>query len=472
MASRLSYAQDFFGGQAGGPTSNWMGLDVDRILAAITPVNTQPRTAGNPNGLPAQFAFNPATGVFLTPYGFVNNYWDGNYWNNNFSNENDIYSAYLMAKFKTELLGVPVRGSAGARYEYTQNDITALNCLNCSAAQSVAAGPVNHSLSTKSYSRHYDYWLPSIVLAADLREDLILRFAAYSTYVRPQPRDTVPTSFVQVPTDLTPPVDPVYTVTIGATNLKPYTSDSFDMSLEWYNRPGGLISLAVYRKKIDGYIGPITDPAVLCPANGQIPGLDVNLGTLTIDNSSGTPKCMSSNQFTGAGGGQKFAQVNISGQTNQNDMKVTGVELNIQQNFDFLPGFWKDFGGAFNYSYTTIDGKDAAGKAITLPSVSENNLNIIGYYESDKFGVRLVYNWRDKYDLAAGNSFVGDARTVKARSQLDASASYNITKDLSVSVDAFNLTDATRSEYENDPMLPRRIDYDGRTYQVTMRAKF
>ncbi|KQY92226.1 TonB-dependent receptor [Caulobacter sp. Root1455] len=472
MASQLSYAQDFFGGQAGGPTSNWMGLDVDRILAAITPVNTNPRTAGNPTGLPAQFAFDPATGVFLTPYGLVNNYWDGNYWNNNFTNENHIYSAYLMAKFKADVGSVPVRGSAGVRYEYTQNDITALNCQNCSAALSVAPGPVNHSLNTRDYSRHYDYWLPSIVLAADLREDLILRFAAYSTYVRPQPRDTVPTSFVQEPTNLTPPVDPVYTVTIGATDLKPYTSDSFDMSLEWYNRPGGLISLAVYRKNISGYIGPITDPAVLCPASGQIPGLDVNLGTLTIDNSGGTPKCMSSNQFAGAGGTLKNAQVNISGKTNQNDMKVTGVEFNIQQNFDFLPGFWKDFGGAFNYSYTTIDGKDQAGKPITLPSVSENNLNLIGYYESDKFGVRLVYNWRDKYDLAAGNSFVGDARTVKARSQLDASASYNVTKDLSISVDAFNLTDATRSEYENDPMLPRRIDYDGRTYQVTMRAKF
>jgi outer membrane cobalamin receptor len=73
------------------------------------------------------------------------------------------------------------------------------------------------------------------------------------------------------PTDLTPPVDPIYTVTIGATSLKPYTSDSFDMSLEWYNRPGGLVSLAVYQKKIDGYIGPITDPSVLCPANGRSP---------------------------------------------------------------------------------------------------------------------------------------------------------------------------------------------------------
>jgi TonB-dependent receptor len=469
MASQLSYAQDFFGGKAGGPTSNWMNVDVKRILAAITPVNT--------SNLPAQFAMNPATGVFLTPYGFVNNYWDGNYWNNNFTNQNDVYSAYLTAKFKADIGKVPVHGAVGVRYEYTQNDITALNCQNCSSAQALLAAPVNHSLSTKAYSRDYDYWLPSIVLAADLTDNLILRAAAYSTYVRPQPRDIVPTSYVQTPTvpvppDTTPPVDPVYTVTVGATGLKPYTSDSYDLSLEWYNRPGGLVSLAVYQKKISGYIGPITDPAALCPANGQVPGLDVNLGTLTIDNSSGTPKCMSSNQFVGAGGGLKFAQVNISGQTNQNDMTVTGVEFNIQQNFDFLPGFWRNFGGAFNYSFVNIDGKDTAGKAITLPSVSKNNLNVIGYYESDKFGVRLVYNWRDKYDLAAGNSFVGDARTVKARSQLDASASYNITKDLTVSVDAFNLTDATRSEYENDPMLPRRIDYDGRTYQVTMRAKF
>jgi outer membrane receptor protein involved in Fe transport len=59
-----------------------------------------------------------------------------------------------------------------------------------------------------------------------------------------------------------------------------------------------------------------------------------------------------------------------------------------------------------------------------------------------------------------------------ARSQLDASASYHINKMWTVSVDGFNLTDATRAEYENDPMLPRRIDYDGRTYEITLRANF
>jgi len=61
---------------------------------------------------------------------------------------------------------------------------------------------------------------------------------------------------------------------------------------------------------------------------------------------------------------------------------------------------------------------------------------------------------------------------VKARSQLDASASLNIMKNFSISLDAFNLTNATRSEYENDPMLPRRIDYDGRTYTLTIRSSF
>lgn len=386
MASPLSYGRDFFGGKAAGPTSNWMNLDVDRILAAITPVNTQPRSAANPNGLPDQFALG-SPGVFLTPYGVVNNYTDGNYWNNNFSNENDVFSAYLTAKFKTQLFNVPVRGTVGTRYEYTNNKIVSLNCQNCTTALSNQAGPINHSLSTRTTKNNYDYWLPSAILVADLREDLILRAAAYRTYVRPQPRDNVPTTFVQVPVDVNPPTNPVYTVTLGATDLKPYTSDSYDVSLEWYNRPGGLISVAAYRKEIKGYIGPILDAAILCPSNGKIDGLDVNLGTLTVDSSG---KCISSNQFVGSTGALTNAEVRISGKTNQSPMTVTGFEFNIQQNLDFLPGFWRNFGGAFNYSYTKIDGKDTAGNKITLPSVSKNNLNLIGYYESTKFGVRLV----------------------------------------------------------------------------------
>nr|WP_299914159.1 TonB-dependent receptor [Sphingomonas bacterium] len=454
------YLNDFFGGTAPGYDSAWRSLDVNQILTAITPVNTQPRTTANPNGLPGQFVIAPGTGVFLTPYGLVNNYWDPNYWNNNFTNRNNILSVYGMVKFDGDILGVRVRGNAGLRYEHTDNKIVALDCRNCSAPLSLVAGPVNHQVTDRTYKNEYGYLLPSAMFAADLSDKLLLRGAYYETYVRPQPRDNVPVTSVQSPDPAAAGV-PVYNVTIGAINLKPYTADSFDLSLEWYNRPGGLFAIAVYQKNVKGYIGPITDRSVLCPTNGQFNGIDYGLGTLQDDGVN-----------CNVVGDPLHARVVTTGITNQGPIRVRGVELAIQQNFDFLPGFLKNFGGAANYTYTTISGKDTSGKPITLPSVSKNNINVIGYYETKLFGLRLVYNWRDKYDLAAGNSFVGDARSVKARSQLDASASINITKRISLSVDAFNLTNATRSEYETDPMLPRRIDYDGRTYQATLRASF
>ena len=466
MVSPEPSLNDFFGGKATGMDANWVHSNVAAILAAITPVNT--------SALPGQFATTAANGVFLTPYGLVNNYWDPNYWNANFTNANDITSAYVMAKFKSALFSIPVRGNFGLRYEDTANTITALDCINCSSAGAVLPLPINHSMTTRTYNNHYHYALPSFLLAADLTDDLVARFAAYSTYVRPQPRDNVPITGVIVPepSTVTPTVtyaaNPTYTVTIGANNLKPYTSDSYDFSLEWYNRPGGLIALDLFQKRIKGYIGAITDPSVLCPADGLVQGRDYGLGTLTLNGSV----CQSSNTFVTTTGAVQHATVAISGQTNLSPMTVDGIEFNIQQNLDFLPGFWKNFGGAFNYSYTTVSGKDASGNKITLPSVSKNNLNLIAYYETKKFGVRLVYNYRGDYPLAAGNSFVGDARTVKARSQLDASASYNINSNLSLSLDGFNLTDATRAEYENDPSLPRRIDYDGKTYELTLKANF
>lgn len=462
------YIGDFFGGTAGGYTQAWRTVDINGVLSAITPVNTNPRTTANPTGLPGQFTIAPGSGVFITPYGLVNNYWDANYFNNNFVNETNVASVYGMAKFDGEVIGMRVRGNAGLRYERTDQTIDALNCSNCSSALATVTGPLNHRMTQRTYKNKYDYLLPSAMIAADISKKLLLRLAYYKTYVRPQPRDNVPTTYIQLPEAVAPPVDPVYTVQIGASDLKPYTANSYDVSLEWYNRPGGIFAVAAYQKDIQGYIGPITDPNVLCPSNGQINGIDYGLGSLSVVG----PNCVSSNAFVGAAGTPVNAIVRVSGITNQQPIRVRGVEVATQQNFDFLPGVLRFLGGAANYTFTEISGKDPSGNAITLPSVSKHNVNVIGYFETKRFGLRLTYNWRGHYDLAAGNSFVGDARTVNSRSQLDASASVNVTERISVSVDAFNVTDATRSEYEADPMLPRRIDYDGRTFQATLRARF
>jgi len=166
------------------------------------------------------------------------------------------------------------------------------------------------------------------------------------------------------------------------------------------------------------------------------------------------------------------ARVVINGQTNQQGIKVHGVEFNVQQNLDFLPAPFDNLGGGFNYAYTTIKGKNDDGSPATLPGVSRNNYNLIAYYETKTWGVRTVYNYRDDYDLAAGGTFNGAARSVKARGQLDLSASYSFMDGYKLSFDAFNLTNAVREEYESSTLKPRRLDVDGRTYQVKLSAAF
>ena len=145
-----------------------------------------------------------------------------------------------------------------------------------------------------------------------------------------------------------------------------------------------------------------------------------------------------------------------------------GLEFNIQQNLDFLPGFWKNFGGNFNYAFTQAKSPSLA----PFPGISKHTYNVIGYYETTKWGVRATYNWRSDYPLNANGTYSGSARSVKARGQLDLSASYNVNDRVTVSLDAYNMTNSKRFEYENDYKLVRWIDYDGSTYTLTVKANF
>jgi TonB-dependent receptor len=303
------------------------------------------------------------------------------------------------------------------------------------------------------YEKSYDNLLPSAIVALDLAENFVVRAAAYKTFVRPQPRQVSPVTLVA-------PTASGFNVTYGNLTLHPYDADSYDISLEWYNRTDSLIALAAYQKKITGLVGPQTDINVLCPADAT----SLGLGHLTVNGTS----CVSDILVNG-----NPAVITASGTVNQEEpIEVTGIEFSVQQNLDFLPSPWSNFGGALNFSLADISGKTAAGTPATLPGVSKRAGNLIGYYETNRFGVRLAYNYRDDYDLAAGGTFAGAARTVKERGQLDASISFNFTPHVSVGFDAYNLTEELRVEYQNVETIPRRADFDGRTYQLYLRADF
>jgi TonB-dependent receptor len=204
-------------------------------------------------------------------------------------------------------------------------------------------------------------------------------------------------------------------------------------------------------------VASTSDPAILCPSDGSTWGF----GALSWDGTYCNATSLSS----------ATRQVHVNASATYNlDAKTTveGVEFNIQQNLDFLPGFWKNFGGSFNYAYT----KSKSPAIAPFPGISKHNVNLIGYYETPKYGVRAVYNYRSDYPLNANGTYTGGARSVKARGQLDLSASYNLNDNVTLSLDAYNLTDSKRFEYENDTRVSRWVDYDGRTFTATARATF
>ncbi len=423
----------FFGGKGGNYSANWLALNLPYVFAKLSPVT-------------------PYNGAPLSPSGYNITYSDNNYALYNFTNRTDLAEGYGEAKFKFDLFSIPVRGIAGLRYEHANNTIDALNRIRSSPGLGTPADYV-----VQRYRNTYGHLLPSSILVFDFTPNLLARVTGYKTYVRPHPRQFTPVTLVGAAS-----ANNEVAVTLGNPDLEPYTGTSFDVSFEWYNRKGGLIALNAFTKRFKGVVQQVRGARNLCPSDGSTFGL----GTLSVVGD----QCISSLPANAAG---QPLVVNIAGYVNSaTPYTVNGIEFNIQQNLDFLPGPLRFLGGGFNYAYTEIRGTNTDGTKATLPGISKHNANFVSYYETTAFGLRLAYNFRTRYDLVSTSSFSGAARQVEPRGQLDASFSYNLVTGVSLSLNAFNLTNSIRHEYQGIEAMARRADYDGRTYRVSLNAVF
>lgn len=421
-----AYAADFFGGAAPGYLNPFTSIDYPYAVARLQPVNLQP-------------------GDLLTTTGWVNDPSNEAYSANNFRVSGLTGAVYLQSRFDRRAFGLPVRGNVGLRYEHNQQDIVTLN-RNTALSGDIHYGPAR-------FESDYGEWLPSLLVAADLSETLVLRLASYKTFVRPQPRNLSPASSVTA-------TDQGFNITYGGYDLTPFTAFSHDVSLEWYNRSGGMVSLDVYRKDIRNLATVENRLDRLCPADATAFGL----GHLVIHGD----QCLSDILVAG-----KPAVITATGNFNQErPLRVTGLEFSLQQNLDFLPGFWRNFGGVINYSLTRIEGRNPDGSPAILPGVSARSYNVIGYYETKRLGVRVVYNYRDEYILSGLNTFTGGTSRVKARGQIDSSFAFAVNERLNLAVDVYNLTNARRTQYQNIEQVPRANDYDGRAVTVSVRGAF
>lgn len=329
----------------------------------------------------------------------------------------------------------------------------------------------------------YSDFLPSFNIAIRPVENLYFRFGAAKTMSRPNLQQLAPTI-----TQLGIPgggVSSGATLTIGNPKLSPFRANNFDASVEWYFAPGGLISVALFKKKIGSYpqtvrfSGPLStflDEAALQSLIEQFGTASDQAAYIRGDFDA------TARQFRDAPGGE-----------------LKGVEINFQQAFTFLPGLLKNTGIQLNathidseLTYILDPGSDTTpattGKAPWL-GASPNAINLTLYYEDKRVNTRVSLAQRDgyytTYPLVAGpcapgvvagvacdTPLINDFGGSKSTLNVDFAFSYKLTDWASFSVEGLNLTNqATSRYYYADNPVAALYGAPGRQFTIGLRFK-
>jgi iron complex outermembrane receptor protein len=343
------------------------------------------------------------------------------------------FGGYVMGNLK----GDGWRGNVGVRVVKTKIETDAWR-VGVSAGTPGAINNPFGLMAPTSGEKEYTDILPSANFSFDVRDDVVIRLAAGRVLARPD--------YAQM-AGFTSLTESLLTASGGNPNLNPYRANQYDATVEWYFAPQSILAVDFFYKDISTYIvqgatveklplqAAANDPRVVNPANQCVLQ---SAGLYSCNYSVGRP-------------------VNVAGG------ETKGVEVNFQ-----MP-VWNGFGVLANYTYT--DASSTSG--VPVPSSSKHIANLSGYYENERFSARLSYNYRSKFfvDYDAERGF----RQLWSDSikSLDASASVNLTENVSLSLDAINLTDEKQTDnYDNDKNRPARIYKNGRMVFGGVRFKF
>ncbi len=260
-----------------------------------------------------------------------------------------------------------------------------------------------------------DYFdiLPSLNLVVDLDDDLIMRISAARVMSRPDYADMTSSTSYNTETQ---------TGTGGNSQIDPYRATQFDLGLEWYFSDTGLLSGAFFHKDIQSFIDATAS-------------LEVHEGVEILIN----------------------RPVNGKGGT------IQGLEFGYQQEL------YQGIGVSANYTYVDGEAKDADGNDVVIPGNSEHTVNVSAYYENIDFSARVAYNYRTGYDTGKGwPGYVDDY------GQLDANVMYNINENISLVLEAVNLTDEQTFSYQEKGVKQALTGLyaDGRRFVAGLRFNF
>ncbi|MGS2722655.1 TonB-dependent receptor [Porticoccus sp. GXU_MW_L64] len=343
-----------------------------------------------------------------------------------FDVEEDTYAFYTQLNLDGEIGGIGYVGDVGFRVVLTEQEITGLSQPftidgTTTPGSIVFTGPV----APITFDDSYVNVLPSLNLRFELDEGLFLRLAASKTVTRPtfvqlSPRVAInPSATADLNGD-----GIAATANLGNTSLSPYESTNYDLGVEYYFGDASALYAGVYYKEIEDFIANVTN-------------LDVTFSGTVFDS--------------------------VSQPDNQGVAQLIGLEAGYQQSFE------NGFGYIINASISENDAEFEDGGDISFPGVSDLSYNITGYYDNGPLQARLAYSYRDDFLLNPSDVFTNQI-FVEEFGQLDASVSFDITDNFTLSLEFLNLTDENLerttsntsglgSQFLSDGVVGRRVAF-------------
>ena len=349
--------------------------------------------------------------------------------------END-YSGWLQAAWDTDFYNIPVRGNIGARMVETEVDA---HSYNLDSDGTLTA--------TESAQRYHDF-LPAFNLVVEPYSDVLVRLNLAQVMSRPD--------LGNLAGDSISVAGSTYKVTFSNPKLKPFRANTIDLSLEWYYGKGAMVSVAGFFKKVNSFIGSAS-----VKAN---PASDSRL-TFELD---GVQRVVSGDSIKAACGdavdcANSTASWTASTSVNTSGGHLDGVEVNWQQPFSFLPGFWSSFGLTANGTFVESNVDYPDGSYFDLghgPLVNQSrwSYNTTIYYDDGTFQARMSAAFRSHYYTKVSGSYSA-YEGADDTFNLDASASYKYNESLMITLDALNLTDQPQRTYVENTDSDQRYLY-------------
>jgi iron complex outermembrane receptor protein len=313
----------------------------------------------------------------------------------------DIKESTIAAYGKMNFSGEYYRGNIGVRLVHTQQDAAAFEKIT-------ETDSIYKEYLWTETSKNYTDFLPSINIAIDLDDALLLRLAASKVMSRPEYHHLMPSTNYN------------FTQAQGAggnPDLEPFRATNFDIGIEWYFDEASLFSAAAFHKDIQSFI-------------------DIKR---TIEEHENIDMVIN-------------RPVNGSGGT------IYGLELNLQKELFYGLGIIAN--------YTFVDGERKellTENNIDIPGNSKHSSNLTTYFENDWLSTRLSYNFRTEFATGVGEEITDDY------GQWDVNVSFLLTESLSLVFEGINLTDEIVYTYERNEYAPIGVYKNGRRYYAGIR---